>query len=236
MTECHSTNDELSKMMKGPNAFEGTIVFTDHQKGGKGQRGNVWLDEPGKNVLMSVLLKPNYLLVNEQYFLNIVVGLAVVKTTSRYLASNRMALKWPNDVLASNKKICGILIENSIRRSGIESAVVGIGYNLNQSSFKSLNATSLSLESGAVGRRIFIENLLVDLEYFILKLKAGKKQELLDQYYASLHLKDVPAKYEDKAGQFDGIIQGIDETGRLGVKRVGGVKYYGIKEIKFLGR
>lgn len=235
LTECHSTNDELSSRVKSGEGIEGTVVFTDHQKSGKGQRGNTWIDEAGKNVLMSVLIKPNYLLVYEQYLLNVAVGLAVLRCAGRLLGPERVVLKWPNDILVDDKKICGILIENSIKGSRLENSIVGIGFNLNQSEFGLMRATSLLHETGdSHDREDFIENLLVDLEYFLLRLRSGKKDDLLKLYHEKLHLKGILAKYEDDSGVFIGKIVGIDNRGKLVVKKDEGTQHYGIKEIKFL--
>ena len=152
-------------------------MVSDHQKSGRGQRGNVWLDEPGKNVLMSVLIKPTYLSITEQHFLNIVIGLGALKTVSRHLPESDIKLKWPNDVLVNGKKISGILVENSVKSGKLENSVIGIGLNLNQRAFGLPSATSMSLETDhEFGRDEFIEEMLVDIEFYLLKLKNGQKR------------------------------------------------------------
>lgn len=222
-------------MVKKGEVGEGTLVYTDHQKSGKGQRGNKWIAEPGKNVLMSVLIRPSYVLVSEQYLLNVVVGLAVLRCVGRYLPTIDLVMKWPNDILVNGKKICGILVENSIKGSTLENSIVGIGFNLNQSSFGLMSATSIFLETGSpTNKEEFMENLLVDLEYYLLKLKNGKKSDLLVLYHENLFQKGVRAKYQDDEGEFYGVIEGIDNTGKLMVSKDLGKQHFGIKEIKFL--
>jgi BirA family biotin operon repressor/biotin-[acetyl-CoA-carboxylase] ligase len=235
LTECHSTNDELSALIKKGELQEGLVVFTDHQKAGKGQRGNVWLDEPEKNVLMSVLIKPSNLLVSEQHLLNVVVGLAVIKSASNYLGDKRLKLKWPNDVLVDSKKICGILIENTIKGNRLESSIIGIGFNLNQNAFGLPTATSIMIETGQeIDKEEFINNLLLDIEYFLLKLKNGQKSILLQLYHEKLYLKGVTSSFRDEGGEFSGTILGIDLTGKLIVSKDGSFRNYGLKEIEFL--
>ena len=235
LTECHSTNEELSSRIKNGETDEGMIIYSKHQKSGKGQRGNVWLDEPDKNVLMSVLIKPVYLVISEQYLLNVVIGLGVLKCAGRYLDQTKLSLKWPNDILIENRKISGILIENSIKGNKLENSIVGVGFNLNQSAFGLMSATSLFLETNELAvREEFIENLLLDFEYFLLKLKNGQKKLLLKLYHEKLHLRNVYASYQDQFGEFSGVILGIDDSGKLIVRKGEKIQHYGIKEIKFL--
>ena len=211
------------------------MVLTDHQKSGKGQRGNVWLDEPGKNILMSVLLVPSYLKIAEQHLLNVVVGLSVIRCAARYIDEGRLKLKWPNDVLIDNQKVCGILVENSLKRDKLENSVVGIGLNLNQKIFNLPNAISLAVATDKeFDRHEFIEDLLVDLEYFLLKLKNGQQSLLLQLYHEKLYLKGEVSRFRDEEGEFDGMILGIDNIGKLIVSKESGFKNYGIKEIEFL--
>ena len=235
LTDCHSTNDELSGLLKKGDQQEGLVIHTDCQKSGKGQRGNIWLGEPGKNVLLSVLLKPTYLKISDQHMLNVAVGLSVIRSVARYLPDERLKLKWPNDILVDNKKICGILVENSLKGNILEHSVVGIGINLNQQAFGLPNATSLGILTGKeYDRENFIENLLIDIEHFLLKLKNGQKTLLLQLYHEKLYLKDKKSSFRDDQGEFDGTILGIDNTGKLIISREKGFHSYGIKEVQFL--
>ncbi len=235
LTDCHSTNDEMSSMVKKEDFSEGLIIYTDHQKSGKGQRGNVWFDEAGKNVLMSVLIKPTYLAISDQHLLNIVIGLSIIRCLTKHVEEKRIKLKWPNDVLIDNKKICGILVENSIQGNKLDNSIIGIGFNLNQKAFNLPSATSLVIETGLEFERDeFIEKLLIDLEYFLLKLKNGQKSLLLQLYHEKLYLKGEVSTYRDKEGEFSGVILGIDNTGKLIVSKEGNFHNYDIKEISFL--
>ncbi len=235
LTECHSTNDEMSSLQKNEDFLEGLVVYTDHQKKGKGQRGNVWLDEPGKNILMSVLLKPDFLRVPEQYLLNVVVGLSVIKSLARHLDEKTLKLKWPNDVLVGTRKICGILVENALYGDRLENSTVGIGVNLNQRAFSLPTATSMVMETDIeFDRDNFIEELLVDLEFFLLKLKNGQKSLLLQLYHEKLYRKGITSTFRDKDGDFEAVILGIDNSGKLIVSRGASFRNYQVKEIEFL--
>ena len=118
LTECHSTNDEALERLRRREISEGSIIFTDNQTKGRGQRGNVWLSQAGMNITFSLLLKPNFLIPSEQFYLNMIISLSVVELFLGY--SDDMKIKWPNDILhQSDGKIGGILIENIINQKGI---------------------------------------------------------------------------------------------------------------------
>ena len=123
---------------------EGAVIYTDHQISGKGQRGNYWEDEAGKNILMSLLLKPRKLPIKYQYFLNLIAGLAVLDMLREHLRGEHLTLKWPNDVYVGKRKIAGILIENNLVGGIIDASVVGIGLNVNQEI--ALPASAISLK------------------------------------------------------------------------------------------
>ncbi|MEQ9405228.1 MAG: biotin--[acetyl-CoA-carboxylase] ligase [Cyclobacteriaceae bacterium] len=234
LTECHSTSDELAALLKKEDVQEGTVILTDHQKNGKGQRGNVWLDEPGKNLLISLLVKPSYLLISSQYLLNVAIGLGILKCAGRYLDPSRLSLKWPNDLLVDDRKISGVLIENSLKGSRLENSIIGIGFNLNQRAFNLPSATSIFVESDrTVDRDEFAGTLLADLEFFLLKLRNGQTEGLLQSYHQNLYLIEEQGVFKDKEGEFSGRIQGIDSSGKLLVNRNGSVVSYGLKEIEF---
>ena len=224
----------MMEMAKRDKVEEGLVIYADHQTKGKGQRGNIWLDHPGKNILASILLSPTFLLPPEQYLLNVTVGLSVIKTVSRYLNQSTVHLKWPNDVLIDDRKISGILIENVLQGNRLEKAIVGVGINLNQDDFGVFPATSIFRELGKlIERTQFIEELLLDIEHYYLMLKNNGKEMLLQMYHEKLYQKGVVRKYEDKDGLFEGTILGIDATGKLIVNREGTLTHYGIKEINF---
>src|SRR5690606_4392063 len=100
---------------------------------GRGQRGAVWLSEHGQNLTMSVVFKPTFLTPQDQFYLNVVVSLAVRAVLASYCSE--AFVKWLNDVLVHNKKVAGILIENQIKGNVLANSVAGIGLNVNQQSF-----------------------------------------------------------------------------------------------------
>ena len=111
MPECHSTNSLLLDLTRKISQPEGTIVITKQQSRGRGQHGNSWESEPGKNLTLSLLLKPNFLAVKQQFYLTMAFSLGVCDFLTERSIGN-VKIKWPNDILVNERKVAGILIEN----------------------------------------------------------------------------------------------------------------------------
>jgi BirA family biotin operon repressor/biotin-[acetyl-CoA-carboxylase] ligase len=232
--ECHSTNTLATQLSQNPSASEGTVVITHNQTAGRGQRGNVWFAEPGQNLTLSILLKPGFLLIKEQFFLNIITSLAVRDLLSDYIQSD-IYIKWPNDILVHQKKICGILIENQLKGQVIETAVVGIGLNINQRDFEVPTATSLAREANRPFElQIIFENLLSCVEARYLQLKQKNYAALRNAYLQHVYQRGERHQYEAASQKFEGEIIGIGEDGKLAVNTDGQIKYFDIKEIRYL--
>ncbi|MDE6431375.1 MAG: biotin--[acetyl-CoA-carboxylase] ligase, partial [Duncaniella sp.] len=112
-------------------------VSARRQTAGRGQRGNSWESAPGKNITMSILLRPEGLHPSRQFVISRAVSLAITGVLRRYMPASAVRVKWPNDIYVDDRKICGILIENVISSASIRQSVVGIGINVNQRRFLS---------------------------------------------------------------------------------------------------
>ena len=139
---CHSTNQIAEELLTKPDIASGTIVITDNQTSGRGQRGNTWQADPGSNLTFTVISTPEFLPISRQFDLNIVASLAVRATVTEFVPD--VHVKWPNDVLVGTGKIAGILIQNFITGSKIRHTLIGIGLNVNQVQFDLPQATSLA--------------------------------------------------------------------------------------------
>lgn len=110
----------------------GAVVAARSQTAGRGQRGNSWEAEPGKNLTFSLMLRPEAIAAANQFALSEAVAVAIATTLQEWLPEAELRIKWPNDVYANNRKICGILIENSLIGNKIRHSIAGIGINVNQ--------------------------------------------------------------------------------------------------------
>ena len=232
--ECHSTNTLAAELSQNTGTLEGSVVVTDRQSAGRGQRGNAWETEAGKNLTFSVILKPSFLGVTDQFNLTIVTSLAVQALLTELL-SKEVKIKWPNDILVEDKKICGILIENSVRGDFIQHSIIGIGLNVNQNSFSLKTATSMNLISNKqFDVHQLLTFLLEKLESYYLQLRSGMRDGLLSRYLLNLYWMGEERAFEVGGQEVKGMIEGVDKAGRLIIKHPKKIQSYDLKEISFV--
>jgi BirA family biotin operon repressor/biotin-[acetyl-CoA-carboxylase] ligase len=231
---CHSTNDYAGRLLSEENPIEGTLVITPEQTAGKGQRGNSWEAEFNKNLTFSLIFKPLFLSVSHQFYLNIISSLAVRDTVANLLQTE-VKVKWPNDIYLDNKKIAGILIQNSIKKNHIGSTVIGIGLNVNQDLFQDRKAISMK---NYFKEEISIDqvlNLLLEkIEAYYLKLRDNKLEELYQNYLANLYRFNELHDFKSDNTCFSGTITGLDENGRLIIKVKEETRAFSFKEVEFV--
>ncbi|WP_343697599.1 biotin--[acetyl-CoA-carboxylase] ligase [Flavobacterium sp.] len=231
-----STNDFL-KSLSGQDEQENfTVVTAENQTKGKGQMGAKWQSEKGKNLIMSVLVK-DFLFDNEQVFnLSIVVSLSVLEVL-KTLNIPDLCIKWPNDIMSYNKKIGGILIENTLKSDGRIVSVVGIGLNVNQTNFEELpRGSSLAV---IAGKSFDKEALVISItEKMKEKIELWKSSSAIfwKDYFNSLFRKGIPTPFKNLDDKnFMGIIQGVSSVGKLQVLlEDDSVSEFEIKEIQML--
>lgn len=231
---CESTNTEAQQLLIKNEATEGCTVVTAAQTKGRGQRGNSWEAEPGKNITLSVILSPSFLLARQQFQLNFSVSLAVLDLLREQGLSGAQ-VKWPNDLYFQDKKVGGILIENTINSYRIQHSIVGIGLNVNQLHFGTATATSLA---SALGHDLDVESVTVRLlellEKRYLELRNGKESKLRHEYLQALYRYQEVHPYTVEGQQVLGQIVGIDEDGRLAVEIDQKLCYFSFKEIAYI--
>lgn len=214
-----STNHFAEVQLQSKNAFEGTLVTASEQYKGKGQRGNTWLSETGKNLIASIILKPSFLPAQAQFQLNKMASLAVLDFVSHKISAE-ISVKWPNDIFINDKKAAGILIQNFLRQDKIGHSIIGLGININQSDFQGLeNAASLKNFSGFdYDLKSCAEEICEFLEARYFQLKAGSKK--IDKDYLS-YLYQMEEWKEYKIGNrlVTAKIKGISDFGKLIIEK-----------------
>lgn len=232
---CSSTNTLALQLLNRGKVPEGTVVITDHQYKGKGQRGNVWTSEPYKNITFSLILYPTFLAVQKSFVLNIISTLAIQQILASYIP-NGLTIKWPNDVYYQNQKLSGVLIESIVEGNYIRASVIGIGLNVNQESFALSTPTSLAL----VCKRTFsLTNLLAQLLDALginyIQLREQGIAPFKEAYLKNLYWINESHTFRDQTQTFQGVIRGIDAIGRLMIEQEGGTtQHYGCREIAFI--
>jgi BirA family biotin operon repressor/biotin-[acetyl-CoA-carboxylase] ligase len=215
LPSCHSTNDIAAELVHENLFEEGVVVITDDQTNGRGQRGNTWLTQPGMNLTFSVVLKPEFIAVQNQFLLSKVVALTVCSYLRTY--SEDVKIKWPNDIYLGDKKICGILIENSIQGMRLSSSVIGIGININQATFDNERATSLA---EAMGRNFSLNDefnkIIHHLDALYFKSKSIAGIAAIDQEYLQrMFGYNQERTFETDGKRITGRITGVTSWGQL---------------------
>jgi len=215
--------------------MEGTTIVTNQQTSGRGQRGNVWLSEAGKNLTFSIIFKPVFLLAKDQFYLNIAVSLGIYDYLTEMLKNDVIKIKWPNDIMVNDKKVCGILIENQLSGQLIQHSIVGIGLNVNQEKFSIEKATSIQLIEGKEFLLTdILENLLEKIESRYLMLRKQLFDEISISFIKAMYWFGERHVFSTPVKQFSGMILGIDELGRLKIQTDDGIRTFAVKEVEFL--
>ncbi|GGH12895.1 biotin--[acetyl-CoA-carboxylase] ligase [Pedobacter zeae] len=238
LKEVDSTNNFLKDLVsKSEPLAEGTVIMADNQFAGRGQQENVWQTQAGKNISTSIYLKPSFLPLNKQFYLNIAVSLAVSDALTCFV-SEGIKVKWPNDIYYGQKKLGGILIENILTGTTIKSSVIGIGLNINQSEFSENireRATSvIQILQKNVPLLDIMKKIFLFMEKYYLILRAGNYHILQNDYLARLYNYQVSALYKHNGEIFEGLITGVEDGGRLAVDTKDGLKSFNFKEIEFI--
>ncbi len=235
-----STNSYASEMLRQIELVEGSVIYSFEQLKGRGQRGNSWESEPNKNVALSMVLYPKFLLVGQQFLLTKIASLAVADLMAELLEDStntrKISIKWPNDIYVNDQKIAGILIENTLKESTIQSSVVGIGINVNQLKFTTKNATSLAMIVNKEFELVkVLERLCEFFEARYLHLKSNKLGSIDDAYSERLYKLNEWANYLSGEVSFEGKVKGVSKTGKLQVEmRNADEREFDLKEISFL--
>lgn len=231
-----STNEFLKGLSNNQLVENFTVVTAESQIKGKGQMGSVWSSESGKNLIMSVLIKNFVADSNRIFEINILISLSVIQVLE-LINVPELTLKWPNDIMSYNKKIGGILIENSIKSDGNIISIVGLGLNVNQTNFENLpKASSLALICNSTfDKEIILLKIMENLEQNI-QVWNQNNDSLWSDYSNKLFKKGVPMSFLNQNNQyFMGIIQGVSPIGKLEILLENDVvSEFDIKEIQML--
>jgi BirA family biotin operon repressor/biotin-[acetyl-CoA-carboxylase] ligase len=233
LSDIESTNNFAAKLLSENLCQNGAVIMADVQTQGKGQRGNVWLSESGKNLLSSFVFKPDNLSVERQTVLTWATSLSLLETLRKF--NIEAQVKWPNDILINGKKIAGILIENQLQGNRINCSIIGIGLNINQTSFSELNATSLILETNEkVEPRTFLNFLANEMNEQFDFIKSSSFEYLKNEYESHLFQMNELKKYKDEFGEFSGKIIGTTDEGKIVIEKSNTIMTYALKEVAFL--
>ena len=230
--ETPSTNSLLWEMNREKALPEGFVVYTDFQTEGKGQIGNSWESETGENLLFSMVLYPKQVPVDQSFLISQLVSIGIKRTLDEY--AGEITVKWPNDIYWNDKKIAGILLENSLQGNRIKAVVIGIGLNVNQLVFVSdaPNPVSLNQITGkSFNRKLILDKINQDILNLYAELDAEK---IRSEYAESLYRKTGFHNFSADGESFHARISSVHIDGQLELELENGErKGFYFKEVKF---
>jgi len=231
-----STNDYL----KSADFNNIQVAYTYNQHKGKGQRGNKWVSEPGKNLAFSIKIFPKNLDVKDQFKINVIFSVFIFNTL-KSLHIPDIKIKLPNDIMSGNKKICGILIELKVKGNQIENIIIGFGLNVNQEKFSGLpHASSLKLISNVNYELDGISNLFIQSltrhNYLNELLNLNSVfDETLNYYNQNLYRLNYDSSFKFNNLEFIGKIKSVSSDGTINIlNRNGKVQNYNFDEVKMI--
>ena len=234
-----STNTFLKNLAVNVELDDFTVVSAKHQLSGKGQMGSEWVSEVDKNLMFSVYKRFERLTIENQFCISMIVSLTIHEVLSA-LKLSKIKIKWPNDIFFFFLIVGGVLIENKLKDRSIESTIIGIGLNVNQTVFRNLNqASSLYVNyKRKFDRDNLLKQIVNRLEINFKKYDFSSSDsinELHSNYEKLLFNLNLlkPYSLQDET-IFDGVIKGVTEIGELKIEVNGVNETFNIKEIRFL--
>ncbi len=231
--QTNSTNALLWELNRQQSLPEGFVVQAGFQTAGKGQIGNSWESEPGKNLLFSMVLYPTHIPVDRLFLISQLVSLAIKQTLDEY--ADGITVKWPNDIYWNDKKVVGILIENSLQNNKIKSVVIGVGLNVNQKVFVS-NAPNpvslLQITNKRQNRKMLLQKIQQNIIGLYKELNAEK---IRSEYAKALYRKTGFYLFKANEETFLARIHSVHSDGQLELETESGErKGFYFKEVQFV--
>ena len=236
ISETNSTNNYLQSLCSKQKVEELTVVVADFQTSGRGQRGNSWESDSGKNLLFSIVIFPEFLEARRQFLISQIISLAIKEELDTYTTD--ISIKWPNDIYWKEKKICGMLIENDLMGRNISQSIAGIGININQETFHSFAPNPVSLRQ-ITGKEFdlfeILKNIVLRIQSYYSLLKKGNTESIVCQYEMSLFRKEGMHRFKDANGEFLALIICVEPEGRLILEdEILNKRGYMFKEVEYL--
>lgn len=238
LQETDSTNRYLHELCNRQCVAELTTVAADFQTSGRGQRGNSWESEAGKNLMFSFVLYPTFLQARKQFLLSQIISLAIKEELDTYTSG--ISIKWPNDIYWQDRKICGMLIENDLTGTHISRSITGAGININQETFHSDAPNPVSLKQ-ITGQSYDCPRILaavmqrIGKYYHLLQTGGADAASLIATRYAdSLYRKEGFHRFADADGDFLARLLRVEPDGRFVLEdQAGRERSYLFKEVRY---
>jgi BirA family transcriptional regulator, biotin operon repressor / biotin---[acetyl-CoA-carboxylase] ligase len=232
-----STNAYAERYLSRKKTKEELVFLADYQSKGRGQQDHVWISESGKNLLVSIIIYPQHLPPEHVFILNKVASLSILYCLEKYLGKGTMKIKWPNDIYYRDKKIAGILINNTFEGSLLSHSILGMGINVNQREFPAELPNPVSVFQ-IINKEIqlseILKHLLRKLDHIYPYTNDPDFTFINSNYHQNLYLLNRKSAFRDNMGRkFKGSVSGVDDMGRLEILLEKESKTFSFKDIFF---
>ena len=237
LEKCNSTNSFLSNLLNDNSTEKSYVIVCDFQSSGQGQGDAFWESEREKNLTFSYNLVNMDLKAVNQFYISIIISLSITDIIEAYLPTETVKIKWPNDIYIHDKKLAGILVENSVLGDKIVACNIGIGININQQNFESNAPNPVSLihfYNKQVDTKEVLFSYLKSFDYYYALLQNEEFDLLKSKYLDKLYRINKVSKYQINNEIIDAEIKGVDEYGFLSLMINGELKSFDIKQVKYL--
>ncbi len=235
LTSTHSTNSYLRNFVETTRCDEeGTLVWSDYQTAGRGQKNNKWESEAEKNLLFTLLMQPKMIPASEQFIISQIVSVAICDVLEQY--GEGFAIKWPNDIYYKDSKVAGILIENDLSGHVLYNSYIGVGLNVNQQQFFSDAPNPISLYQ-ILGEETERESLLKQIKDYMMSLYhfvvEGGEEAVKARYMDLLYRGCGFYPYRKNGVVFEAQIKRISPLGHITLEDKNGVEEtFDFKEVE----
>lgn len=230
-----STNNYANKLIKEQRVKSGTVIWANEQYKGRGIRNNQWDSETGKSLTFSIILYPDFINIDDHFLISKFVSLALTDFLEK--ENVEATIKWPNDIYVGDKKIAGILIENTIMKSKIATSVIGIGININQQKFNENlpNPVSLTQITGkAYDIEEILHKILYHINYWYNEIKSATWDDIFTWYLEKLYNLNYKSKFKVGDKYMYGKVIGVTKIGHLILEIDDGkIMTFSYKEIEY---
>ncbi len=239
LEQTDSTNTYLEELLLESSTLDEFIVVTTPlQLSGKGQGSNKWHSTAHQNIQFSLLLKPNFLEAGAQFHLNMSISIALIDFLLKLFPDKKIKIKWPNDIYIDNNKIAGILIKLFVQKEKIENAIVGIGFNVNETNFPEEIVNPISMKQIA-DKEFSVNSLREEILFSILlqykMLPNISSTEIKNTYLSHLYRFQEKHSYFYKGSMIQANIVDISEFGQLILEKMNGERLIcNMGDIKFI--
>ena len=226
-----STNDYLRRLIRENKPEKPTVVSSQYQQKGKGQRGKSWSSQAGKNLMFSLYIPNLSFASNAVFKVHKLVSVCLLEWLLSFKIP-KTSIKWPNDILSGDHKLAGILIESSSNRSIANSIIIGVGLNVNQIEFQNLPyATSMQL---LTAQKYDIDELLISLTNELIQNLTNPTQNFEQIYQKSIYGLGQKRYFRSNRKEFEAVIQSVNPAGKLVVKTPSAELAFDVKELQFV--